>query len=334
MKILVTGGTGYIGSHTCVELLNGGHEVIVVDNLSNSSVKSLEGIRRITGKSVEFYKADLLDKSSLDAIFNEKEIDAVIHFAGLKAVSESIEKPLEYYSNNLGSTLNLCRSMREHGVKKIIFSSSAVLYGESEIFPVTEQCSKKCPGNPYGMTKWMQEEILTDLYKGDPEWNVILFRYFNPIGAHGSGLIGEAANGIPSNLIPYVARVAAGIYPFVRVYGNDYNTPDGTCIRDYIHVMDIAAGHVKALAKFNESCGVRIYNLGTGKGYSVLEVIHAYEGACGKAIPYVFEGRRPGDIPVSYSDPSLAKAELGWVAERDLETMCVDSWRWQRMNPL
>lgn len=333
MTILVTGGAGYIGSHTCVELLNAGHSVVVLDNFANSNEKSLERVRLITGKEVTFYRVDLLNKPAVDEVLDKHPVDAVIHFAGLKAVGESVEKPLEYYHNNLTGTLNLCASMREHGVKNLIFSSSATVYGESEVVPVTEQCEKKRPTNPYGMTKWMLEEILIDLHTSDPEWNVILLRYFNPIGAHESGLIGEDPNGIPNNLVPYIAQVAIGKRSRLNIFGNDYDTPDGTCIRDYIHVIDLALGHVKALAKLQENCGVKIYNLGTGKGYSVLEVLHAFEDACGKALPYVFADRRAGDLVVSYSDPSLAKAELGWVAERDIATMCRDSWRWQSMNP-
>jgi len=333
MTILVTGGAGYIGSHTCVELLNAGYSVVVLDNLVNSNRESLERVQQITGKEVAFYQADLLNKSSVDAIFDAHSIDGVIHFAGLKAVGESVEKPLEYYNNNLTGTLNLCASMREHGVKNLIFSSSATVYGESDVVPVTERCEKKRPTNPYGMTKWMLEEILIDLHTGDPDWNVILLRYFNPIGAHESGLIGEDPNGIPNNLVPYIAQVAVGKRTHLNVFGNDYDTSDGTCIRDYIHVVDLAHGHVKALAKLQENCGVKIYNLGTGKGYSVLEVLHAFEAACGKKLPYVFAERRAGDLAVSYSDPTLAKEELGWVAERDIATMCRDSWRWQSMNP-
>ncbi len=333
MTILVTGGAGYIGSHTCVELLNAGHSVVVLDNLFNSSEKSLERVRKITGKDLVFYRVDLLDKPAVDAVFDTHSIDAVIHFAGLKAVAESVAKPLEYYHNNLTGTLNLCASMREHGVKNLIFSSSATVYGESEVVPVTERCEKKRPTNPYGMTKWMLEEILIDLHTSDPDWNVILLRYFNPIGAHESGLIGEDPNGIPNNLMPYIAQVAIGKRSQLNVFGNDYDTPDGTCIRDYIHVVDLALGHVKALEKLHENCGVKIYNLGTGKGYSVLEVLHAFEEACGKKLPYVFAERRAGDLTVSFSDPSLAKEELGWEAERDIATMCRDSWRWQSQNP-
>ena len=333
MTILVTGGAGYIGSHTCVELLNEGHSVVVLDNLVNSSEESLERVKRITGKELVFYQADLLDKASVDAIFDAHPIDAVIHFAGLKAVAESVEKPLEYYHNNLTGTLHLCDSMREHGVKNLIFSSSATVYGEPEVMPLTEQCEKKRPTNPYGMTKWMLEEILMDLQKSDPEWNVVLLRYFNPIGAHESGLIGENPNGIPNNLMPYITQVAVGKRPQLTVFGTDYDTPDGTCIRDYIHVTHLAEGHVRALEKIKEKCGVKIYNLGTGKGYSVLEVLHAFEEACGKKLPHVLADRRAGDLAVTYSDPSLAKEELGWEAKRDLATMCKDSWRWQSRNP-
>lgn len=333
MTILVTGGAGYIGSHTCVELLKQGHEVIVIDNLSNSNIKALEKVKEIVGKAVFFLKVDLLEKDALNKVFDNYCIDAVIHFAGLKAVGESVQKPIEYYVNNLGGTLNLCDSMRKHGVKNLIFSSSATVYGESEVIPVTERCEKKRPTNPYGMTKWMLEEILMDLHVADPAWNIILLRYFNPIGAHESGLIGENPNGIPNNLVPYIAQVAIGQRPYLNVYGNDYDTPDGTCIRDYIHVVDLALGHVKALEKLFEGCGVKIYNLGTGIGYSVLEVLHAYEKACGKEIPFKFTERRKGDLVVSYSDPTCAREELGWVAERDLATMCEDSWRWQSLNP-
>lgn len=333
MNILVTGGAGYIGSHTCVELLNAGHSVVVIDNLSNSSEIALERVRKITGREVVFYCIDLLDKESIEGVFLAHSFDAVIHFAGYKAPAESVIKPLEYYYNNLTGTLHLCQVMREHGVKNLIFSSSATVYGEAKTMPITESCEKRRPTNPYGMTKWILEEVLIDLHKSDPSWNVILLRYFNPIGAHESGLIGERPNGIPNNLVPYIAQVAIGIRAHLNIFGNDYDTPDGTCIRDYIHVVDLAIGHVKALDKFREKCGVKIYNLGTGKGYSVLEVLHAYEDACGKKLPYVFAERRVGDVAVSYSDPSFAREELSWVAERDLKTMCIDSWRWQKQNP-
>lgn len=333
MNILVTGGAGYIGSHTCVELLNAGHDIIVLDNLCNSSAESLERVQQITGRALTFYRADLLDKPVVDRVLDRHRIDAVIHFAGLKAVPESVEKPLKYYNNNLTGTLNLCTSMREHGIKNLIFSSSATVYGEAEVMPVTEQCPKGRPTNPYGMTKWMLEEILQDLQIGESDWNVILLRYFNPIGAHESGRIGEDPNGIPNNLVPYIAQVAVGKRPYLSIFGNDYDTPDGTCIRDYIHVVDLAFGHVKALEMLQKNCGVRVYNLGTGKGYSVLEVLHAFEAACGKTLPYVFAERRAGDLAVSYSDPSLAKTELGWEAARDIVVMCADAWRWQSRNP-
>ena len=331
--ILVTGGAGYIGSHTCVELLNAGYDVVVMDNLSNASEESLRRVEQITGKSVKFYEADLLDKAALEMIFNAEPIDSVIHFAGLKAVGESVEKPLEYYENNIMGTLNLCNAMRAHGVKNLIFSSSATVYGEQEVMPITEEMPKQPATNPYGWTKWMIEEILKGVHTADPEWNIILLRYFNPIGAHKSGLIGEDPKGIPNNLVPYVAQVAVGKRPYVRVYGNDYPTPDGTGVRDYIHVVDLARGHVKALKKLEDKEGVSIYNLGTGRGYSVLEVIHAYEKACGKEIPYQIEGRRAGDIASCYGDPSKAARELGWRAEYDIEDMCADSYRWQSMNP-
>lgn len=333
MKILVTGGAGYIGSHTCVELLNGGYEVVVVDNLYNASEKALERVEQITGKTVKFYEADLLDQPAIDHILEEEKVDAVIHFAGYKAVGESVAKPIEYYHNNMTGTLLLCDSMRRHGVKNIIFSSSATVYGDPAIIPITEECPKKTPTNPYGQTKTMLEQVLMDIQKSDPEWNVILLRYFNPIGAHKSGLIGEDPKGIPNNLLPYVAQVAIGKLECVGVFGNDYDTPDGTGVRDYIHVVDLARGHVKALEKFKEEKGVRIYNLGTGNGYSVLQVVKAFSKACGKELPYVIKPRRPGDIAACYCDPAKAKAELGWEAEYGIEEMCADSWRWQSQNP-
>jgi UDP-glucose 4-epimerase len=334
MKILVTGGAGYIGSHTCVELLNEGYEVVVVDNLYNSNEKALDRVRQITGKEVTFYKVDLLDKDELVKVFEkEKDIEAVIHFAGYKAVGESVQKPIEYYHNNITGTLILCDVMRSYGVKNIIFSSSATVYGDPLQIPITEDCPKQSPTNPYGQTKTMLEQILMDIQKSDSQWNVILLRYFNPIGAHKSGLIGEDPKGIPNNLLPYVSQVAIGKHPHVRVYGNDYDTPDGTGVRDYIHVVDLARGHVKAIEKFSENKGVLIYNLGTGNGYSVLEVINAFSKACGKEIPYVIEGRRAGDIAVNYCSPLKAKEELGWEAYYTMEDMCEDSWRWQSQNP-
>ena len=333
MRILVTGGAGYIGSHTCVELLNVGHEVVVVDNLCNSSKKSLERVEKITGKSLTFYEADILDKEAMEKIFSTEKIDAVIHFAGLKAVGESVAKPLEYYHNNITGTLILCEVMRKYGVKNIIFSSSATVYGNPAYVPITEECPKGTITNPYGQTKGMLEQILTDLNVADPEWNVVLLRYFNPIGAQKSGLICEDPKGIPNNLVPYVSQVAVGKLECLGVFGNDYDTHDGTGVRDYIHVVDLAIGHVKALKKIEDKSGVTIYNLGTGNGYSVLDIVKAFEKACGKEIPYVIKERRPGDIATCYADPAKAKAELGWVAERELDEMCEDTWRWQSNNP-
>ena len=333
MKILVTGGAGYIGSHTCVELLNEGYDVVVMDNLYNSSEKALDRVEQITGKKVTFYKTDMLDREGVKEIFDKENIDAVIHFAGLKAVGESVQKPIEYYMNNMTGTLILCDEMRNHGVKNIIFSSSATVYGDPAEIPITENCPKGEITNPYGQTKSMLEQILTDFHVADPEWNVVLLRYFNPIGAHESGMIGEDPKGIPNNLVPYIAQVAVGKLPCLGVFGNDYPTHDGTGVRDYIHVVDLAVGHVKALKKIEEKAGVCIYNLGTGKGYSVLDVVKAYEKACGKEIKYEIKPRRPGDIATCYADATKAKEELGWVAERGIEEMCADSWRWQSMNP-
>ena len=333
MAILVTGGAGYIGSHTCVELLTAGYDVVVVDNLYNSSEKALERVEKITGRKVKFYEADLLDQPALKEVFDKEEIDSVIHFAGLKAVGESVRKPLEYYHNNITGTLILCDEMRNHGVKNIIFSSSATVYGDPAFIPITEECPKGTCTNPYGWTKWMLEQILTDLHKADPEWNVVLLRYFNPIGAHESGLMGEDPKGIPNNLLPYIAQVAIGKLECLGVFGDDYDTPDGTGVRDYIHVVDLAIGHVKALKKIQEKSGVSIYNLGTGVGYSVLDVLHAFEKACGKEIPYQIKPRRAGDIATCYCNAEKAKNELGWVAERGIDKMCEDSWRWQTMNP-
>ena len=333
MKILVTGGAGYIGSHTCVELLEAGHEVVIVDNLYNSSPKAVERIAELSGKAPEFVQADICDRDAMEALFSAHSLDAVIHFAGYKAVGESVQKPIEYYSNNIGGTLTLTDVMRAYGVKKIIFSSSATVYGDPAFVPITEECPKGVCTNPYGWTKWMQEQILTDLHTADPEWSVILLRYFNPIGAHPSGRIGEDPKGIPNNLVPFVARVAIGRLPEVGVFGDDYDTPDGTGVRDYIHVVDLAKGHVKALQKFSEENAVRVYNLGTGHGYSVLDVLHAYERACGRSIPYTIRPRREGDIAQSYCDPGKARKELGWEAMYGIEEMCADSWRWQSMNP-
>ena len=333
MTILVTGGAGYIGSHTCVELLNAGYDVVIIDNLYNSNQKAVDRIEEITGKKVKFYPDDMMDRAAVKRVFDENKIDAVIHFAGLKAVGESVHKPIEYYRTNIGSTLNLTDEMRAHGCKNIIFSSSATVYGDPAEIPITENCPKGTCTNPYGWTKWMQEQILTDIHTADPEWNVILLRYFNPIGAHKSGLIGEDPKGIPNNLLPYVAQVAIGKLPEINVFGNDYDTPDGTGVRDYIHVVDLARGHVKAIERFAKKDGVFICNLGTGHGYSVLDVIHAFEKACGKELPYVIRERRPGDIATCYSSPAKAEKELSWTAEFDLEDMCRDSWNWQQKNP-
>ena len=333
MAILVTGGAGFSGSHTCVELLEAGYEVVVVDNLYNASRKSMDRIEQITGKKPVFYEADILDREALNKIFEKEQIDSVIHFAGLKAVGESVAKPIEYYYNNIAGTLVLCDVMRNHNVKNIVFSSSATVYGDPAFIPITEECPKGKITNPYGQTKGMLEQVLEDIHVSDPEWNVILLRYFNPIGAHKSGLIGEDPKGIPNNLVPYVAQVAIGKLECLGVFGDDYDTPDGTGVRDYIHVVDLAKGHVAAIKKLEEKQGVLIYNLGTGKGYSVLDVVHAFEKACGKKIPYAVKPRRPGDIAACYADPAKAKAELGWEAENGMEEMCADSWKWQSMNP-
>lgn len=333
MKILVTGGAGYIGSHTCLELLNQGHEVVVVDNLCNSCEEALNRVKELTGKDLAFYEADILDKEALNRVFDQEKIDAVIHFAGLKAVGESVAKPLEYYHNNITGTLVLCDVMRSHGVKKIIFSSSATVYGDPAFIPITEDCPKGKITNPYGQTKSMLEQVLTDLHVADPEWNVILLRYFNPVGAHESGRIGEDPTGIPNNLTPYITQVAVGKLKEVNVFGNDYDTPDGTGVRDYIHVMDLAIGHVKALQKFADKPDVYIYNLGTGRGYSVLEMIQAFSKVVGHDIPYVIKPRRAGDIATCYADATKAKNELGWTAERGIDEMCQDAWRWQSNNP-
>ncbi len=333
MAILVTGGAGYIGSHTVVELQNAGYEVVVVDNLVNSSEKSLERVEKITGKAVKFYKADILDREALEKIFKQEKIDSCIHFAGLKAVGESVQKPWEYYENNIAGTLTLVDVMRKNGVKNIIFSSSATVYGDPAVIPITEECPKGQCTNPYGWTKSMLEQILSDMQKADPEWNVILLRYFNPIGAHKSGLIGENPNGIPNNLMPYITQVAVGKLKELGVFGNDYDTPDGTGVRDYIHVVDLAVGHVKALKKIEENAGLCIYNLGTGTGYSVLDIVKNFEEATGVKIPYTIKPRRAGDIATSYSNADKAKRELGWEAQYGIKEMCADSWRWQSNNP-
>ena len=333
MSLLVTGGAGYIGSHTVVELLDAGYDVVVLDNLSNSSYKAIERVKEITGKKVRFYEADMLDAQALDMIFAEEDIEGVIHFAGLKAVGESVYEPWLYYHNNVSGTLNLTRMMAERGCKKIIFSSSATVYGDPEEIPITEGCPKGFCTNPYGWTKWMIEQILTDLHTADPEWSVVLLRYFNPIGAHASGMIGEDPKGIPNNLLPYVSQVAVGRLEKLGVFGNDYPTPDGTGVRDYIHVVDLARGHVKALQKFDDKPEVSVYNLGTGQGYSVLEVVDAFEKASGQKVPYEIKERRAGDIATCYADSTKAKNELGWVAEKGIEEMCADAWRWQSQNP-
>lgn len=332
MKILVTGGAGYIGSHTCVELLQSGFEVVVIDNFANSSPKSIERVRSITGKELALYEGDVRDRAILDKIFTENKIDAVIHFAGLKAVGESCSKPIEYYNNNLYGTLVLLEAMRAHGCKKIVFSSSATVYGMPERLPIDELCKVGGTTNPYGTSKFFQEIMLEDVYKADKEWTVVLLRYFNPVGAHESGLIGEDPQGIPNNLAPFIAKVAIGELPEIGVFGNDYPTPDGTGVRDYIHVVDLAKGHVAALEKITQS-GVYTYNLGTGHGYSVLEVIHAFEKACGKTLPYSFKPRRPGDIAACYADCKKAEEELGWKAELGIDDMCASLWKWQQMNP-
>ena len=330
MTILVTGGTGYIGSHTCVELLQKGYEVVVFDNLFNSKRDVVDKIEKITGTKIKFYKADMLDKESMRPVFEENTFDAVIHFAGLKAVGESVEKPLWYYQNNIAGTLNLCELMNEYNCKKIIFSSSATVYGSPKTVPITEDFPLSTT-NPYGSTKLMLERILSDFCVPDKDWSVILLRYFNPIGAHESGLLGESPNGIPNNLMPYIMQVAVGKLPELGVFGNDYDTPDGTGVRDYIHVVDLAKGHVNAVEKVTSDSGVNIYNLGTGNGYSVLDIVKAFEEANGVKIPYSIKPRRAGDIATCYANPKKAKEELGWEAQYDLKKMCQDSWRFARM---
>ncbi|MBQ1547882.1 MAG: UDP-glucose 4-epimerase GalE [Lachnospiraceae bacterium] len=333
MAVLVTGGAGFIGSHTCVELQQAGYDVVVLDNLSNASEVSLQRVEAITGKKVKFYKGDIADRKILQEIFDNEKIDSCIHFAGLKAVGESVEKPWEYYNNNISGTLTLVDVMRKNNCKNIIFSSSSTVYGTPKEVPVTEQTPKGTCTNPYGWTKWMLEQILSDLYVADNEWNVILLRYFNPIGAHKSGTMGEDPSGIPNNLMPYITQVAVGKRPELGVFGDDYDTPDGTGVRDYIHVVDLADGHVKALKKIEENAGLKIYNLGTGTGYSVLDIVKNFEEATGVKIPYSIKPRRAGDIAKNYADASLAKEELGWVAKNGIKEMCEDSWRWQKNNP-
>ena len=335
--VLVTGGAGFIGSHTVIELLQSGYEVVVVDDLSNASAIALDRVRQIVGdeaaQRLTFYEDNVLDRDAMNRIFDQHDIDRVIHFAGFKAVGESVTKPIEYYHNNIENTLVLVDVMRNHGCKSIIFSSSSTVYGDPDSLPLTEESPKKPATNPYGWTKWMIEQILTDLHTADPEWNVVLLRYFNPIGAHPSGLIGEDPKGIPNNLVPYVAQVAVGKLAAVQVYGNDYPTPDGTGVRDYIHVVDLARGHVAALKWMNGREGVEVFNLGTGKGSSVLEVVAAFSKACGKELPYVIRERRGGDIAANWCDASKAERMLGWKAQYDINDMCRDSWNWQSHNP-
>ncbi len=332
MHILVTGGAGYIGSHTCVELLKKDFQVTIVDNLSNSKETAIKRIEEITGKKVNFIKCDILDEEKLDTIFAENIFDAVIHFAGLKAVGESVEIPLDYYKNNISGTLSLCNVMKKHNVKNLIFSSSATVYGLNQNVPFKEDFPTSAT-NPYGRSKLMIEEILTDLYNSDNSWNIVLLRYFNPVGAHSSGLIGEDPNGLPNNLMPFISQVAVGKLPKLRVFGDDYPTRDGTGVRDYIHVVDLADGHIKAINQLNANCGLKIYNLGCGHGFSVLEVIDAFQEASGRNIPYEIVERRAGDIAVSYADSSLAKKELNWEAEKGIDEMCRDAWNWQQKNP-
>ncbi len=329
MSVLVTGGTGYIGSHTVVELLNSGRDVVIIDNFSNSKPEVLDKIRKITGKDFKFYEMDYLDRNSLEKVFEENEIDSVLNFAGFKAVGESVEKPIEYYTNNISGALVLLDTMRKYNVKKFIFSSSATVYGDPEVIPITEECKTGGTTNPYGTSKLFIEQILKDIYNSDNTWDICILRYFNPVGAHESGLIGEEPQGIPNNLMPYVVRVANGTLKELSVFGNDYDTPDGTGVRDYIHVVDLAKGHIKALDKLDkEETGIYIYNLGTGTGYSVLDMVKAFEKATGKKVAYKIAPRRAGDIATCYADPKKAKEELGWVAEKGIEDMCKDSWNY------
>ena len=333
MKVLLPGGAGYIGSHTAIELLNDGQEIVIIDDFSNSKPDVLDKIKQITGKEFKFYEMDYADREKLEKVFEENKIDAVINFAGYKAVGESVEKPIEYYENNVGGALVLLDTMKKYGCKKFIFSSSATVYGDPEIIPITEQCKTGGTTNPYGTTKLFIEQILKDLYKSDNTWDICILRYFNPVGAHESGLIGEEPQGIPNNLMPYVVRVAAGILPQLSVFGNDYNTPDGTGVRDYIHVVDLAKGHVCALKKLEkEEKGLYIYNLGTGTGYSVLDMVKAFEKSTGKKVPYKIAPRRAGDIATCYANPEKAQQEIGWTAEKTLEDMCKDSWNYIEKN--
>ena len=333
MSILVTGGAGYIGSHTSIELLQAGYDIVIVDNFCNSKPESLNRIEELTGKKPKFYEVDILDREGLNKVFDENSIEAVIHFAGLKAVGESVEKPIEYYENNISGTLVLCDVMRKHNVKKIVFSSSATVYGINNKVPFSEDMPTASATNPYGSTKLFIEQILSDIYVSDNEWSVALLRYFNPIGAHESGRIGEDPNGIPNNLMPYITQVAVGKRKELSVFGNDYDTHDGTGVRDYIHVVDLAKGHLKAVGKVLSSNGVEAYNLGTGIGYSVLDVVNSFEKASGQKVPYKIVERRAGDIATCYADATKALRELGWKAEKNLDDMCRDSWRWQKNNP-
>jgi len=332
VSVLITGGAGYIGSHTSVELMNSGYDIVVVDNFSNSKPEAIKRVQEITQKKFKFYQLDILDKENLEEVFSENKIDAVIHFAGLKAVGESVEMPIKYYENNIIGTLMLCEVMHKFNVKKMVFSSSATVYGSTKQLPISEDAPLSAT-NPYGRTKLMIEEILNDLYISDKQWSIALLRYFNPIGAHESGKIGEDPKGIPNNLMPYITQVAAGKRKTLSVYGSDYATDDGTGVRDYIHVVDLAKGHLKALKKVEDNTGINPYNLGTGKGYSVLDVVKSFEKTTGQTIPYVFTDRRPGDIDACYADPRKAFVELGWKAEKCLDDMCRDSWRWQKNNP-
>lgn len=332
MAILVTGGAGYIGSHTCVQLINAGYEIIAADNLYNSKKESIRRVEKITGRTIKFYEADMCDRTAVEHIFENERIDAVIHFAGYKAVGESVAKPLDYYRNNLLSTIVILETMKKHGVRNFVFSSSATVYGSPRTVPIKEDFPLSAT-NPYGQTKLMIEKILEDVYKAYPDFNIAVLRYFNPVGAHESGLIGEDPNDIPNNLVPFITQVAIGKLPKLKVFGNDYDTKDGTGVRDYIHVIDLADGHIAALKKLEKNCGLVVYNLGTGTGYSVLEMVHAFERVTGREIPYEITDRRPGDIAECYADPAKAKEELGWEARYNLDRMCEDSWRWQSLNP-
>ncbi|GAB3037532.1 UDP-glucose 4-epimerase GalE [Bowmanella dokdonensis] len=331
--VLVTGGAGYIGSHTVLQLLEAGHQVTVLDNLSNASDESLRRVQTLTGKTLNFVRGDILDADGLDRLFEDGDFDSVIHFAGLKAVGESVEQPLRYYQNNVSGTLTLCQAMEKHQVRNLVFSSSATVYGDPVHLPLIEDMPTGTPTNPYGQSKLMVELLLKDLHRADSRWNIALLRYFNPVGAHPSGQIGEDPNGIPNNLMPFVAQVAGGRREKLSIFGDDYPTPDGTGVRDYIHVEDLAAGHLKALDKLSEGCGLKIYNLGTGQGYSVLDMVRAFENASGRPVPYQIAPRRAGDVASCFADATLAEQELGWKAKKGIEEMCADTWRWQSQNP-